>query len=78
MHLASSTLATGPTMTWETWYVCVCVCVCVMEIADSCNVQGIAMGYESRGIPLDTLVTDMDWHITFYKEAADGKKDQVR
>jgi alpha-glucosidase len=37
----------------------------------------IAMGYESRGIPLDTLVTDMDWHITFYKEAAEGKKDQV-
>ena len=36
------------------------------------------MGYETRGIPLDTLVTDMDWHITFYKEAAEGKKDQVR
>ena len=35
------------------------------------------MGYESRGIPLDTMVTDMDWHITFYKEAAEGKKDQV-
>lgn len=36
------------------------------------------MGYESRGIPLDTLVTDMDWHITFYKEAAEGETDQVR
>ena len=35
------------------------------------------MGYEERGIPLDTLVTDMDWHITFYKEAGEGKKDQV-
>ena len=23
------------------------------------------------------LVTDMDWHITFYKEADAGKKDQV-
>ena len=35
------------------------------------------MGYETRGIPLDTMVTDMDWHMTFYKEAAEGKKDQV-
>lgn len=34
-------------------------------------------GYEERGIPLDVLVTDMDWHITFYKEASAGKKDQV-
>lgn len=34
-------------------------------------------GYEQRNIPLDTLVTDMDWHITFYREAAEGKKDQV-
>jgi hypothetical protein len=39
--------------------------------------MGIAMGYEERGIPLDTLVTDMDWHITFYKEAAEGKQDQA-
>lgn len=36
------------------------------------------MGYETRGIPLDTLVSDMDWHITFYKESAEGMKDQVR
>ena len=34
-------------------------------------------GYEDRKIPLDVLVTDMDWHITFYKEASEGKKDQV-
>ena len=34
-------------------------------------------GYEQRGIPLDNLVTDMDWHLTFYKESAEGKKDQV-
>lgn len=33
-------------------------------------------GYEQRNIPLDTLVTDMDWHITFYRE--EGKKDQVK
>ncbi|XP_065915296.1 alpha-xylosidase BoGH31A-like isoform X1 [Dysidea avara] len=38
-----------------------------MEIVDE---------YQQRGIPLDVLVTDMDWHITFYKEAALGKKDQ--
>ena len=35
-------------------------------------------GYEDRKIPLDVLVTDMDWHITFYKEADAGKKDQVQ
>ena len=23
-------------------------------------------------------MTDMDWHITFYKEGAEGKKDQVK
>ena len=39
--------------------------------------QGIVNAYEEHGIPLDVLVTDMDWHITFYKEAAEGKKDQV-
>ena len=35
------------------------------------------LGYESRNIPLDTLVMDMDWHKTFYKEAAEGMIDQV-
>lgn len=39
--------------------------------------QEIVDEYDQRGIPLDVLVTDMDWHITFYKEAALGKKDQV-
>ena len=37
----------------------------------------IAMNYLTRRIPLDVLVTDMDWHITFYKEASEGKKDQA-
>jgi len=31
--------------------------------------------YEVHDTPLDVLVTDMDWHITFYKEAAAGKRD---
>ena len=39
--------------------------------------QEVAEEYEQRNIPLDVLVTDMDWHITFYKEAAEGKTDQV-
>ena len=39
--------------------------------------QEVVNGYEEHEIPLDTLVTDMDWHITFYKEAAEGKKDQA-
>ncbi|XP_019861971.1 PREDICTED: uncharacterized protein LOC105315496, partial [Amphimedon queenslandica] len=28
----------------------------------------VVNGYRSRNIPLDNLVTDMDWHLTFYKE----------
>ena len=39
--------------------------------------QELVRGYEDRNIPLDVLVTDMDWHITFYKESSEGKKDQV-
>ena len=31
-------------------------------------------GYKERNIPLDVLVIDMDWHITFYSA---GQKDQV-
>jgi len=33
--------------------------------------------YEVHSVPLDIIVTDMDWHETFYKEAADGKTDQA-
>ena len=47
------------------------------EVNASNFCQEIVRGYEQRGIPLDVMVTDMDWHITFYKEAAEGKKDQV-
>ena len=57
--------------------VCVCVHVCVCVCAPSSLIQDIVKNYEQRGIPLDVLVTDMDWHKTFYKEAAAGKKDQA-
>jgi alpha-glucosidase (family GH31 glycosyl hydrolase) len=33
--------------------------------------------YEIHDTPLDVFVTDMDWHLTFYKEASKGKKDQA-
>ena len=33
--------------------------------------------YETNDVPLDMLVMDMDWHITFYKEARQGKKGTV-
>ena len=33
--------------------------------------------YIQHDIPLDVLVTDMDWHKTFYKLARSGKKDQA-
>jgi alpha-glucosidase len=39
--------------------------------------RDVVLGYESRNIPLDTLVMDMDWHKTFYKEAAEGMIDQA-
>ncbi|KDO21235.1 hypothetical protein SPRG_13734 [Saprolegnia parasitica CBS 223.65] len=31
------------------------------------EVEGLAADYASRRIPLDTIVLDMDWHLTFYK-----------
>ncbi|CAM2719738.1 unnamed protein product [Rotaria socialis] len=33
--------------------------------------------YIQHDVPLDVLVTDMDWHITFYKLTANGTKDQA-
>ncbi len=33
--------------------------------------------YETNDVPLDMLVMDMDWHITFYKEARQGKKGRT-
>jgi alpha-glucosidase (family GH31 glycosyl hydrolase) len=30
--------------------------------------------YQNHQTPLDIVVTDMDWHETFYKEAAEGRK----
>ena len=39
------------------------------------SLKDIVDNYEQRGIPLDVLITDMDWHITFHKEKSKGKKD---
>ncbi len=33
--------------------------------------------YIDHQIPLDILVTDMDWHATFYSQADAGVKDQA-
>lgn len=33
--------------------------------------------YIQHDVPLDVLVTDMDWHITFYKLASNGTHDQA-
>jgi alpha-glucosidase len=33
--------------------------------------------YIQHDVPLDVLVTDMDWHITFYKLARNGTRDQA-
>ena len=35
--------------------------------------QDIVSEFEEHEIPLDVVVLDMDWHITFY----DGTKDSV-
>jgi len=37
----------------------------------------IVTEYIQHDVPLDVIVTDMDWHITFYKQASQGKKDQA-
>jgi alpha-glucosidase (family GH31 glycosyl hydrolase) len=39
--------------------------------------MGIVNQYEMHQVPLDVLVIDMDWHITFYKEASQGQRDQA-
>ena len=39
------------------------------------SLKDIVDNYEQKGIPLDVLITDMDWHITFHKEKSEGKKD---
>ena len=33
--------------------------------------------YAQHDIPLDVLVIDMDWHMTFYKQASRGVRDQA-
>jgi hypothetical protein len=40
-----------------------CVCVCDSAL--------------TAFSPLDVLVSDMDWHETFYLEASEGQKDQA-
>eukprot|EP01105_Mastigella_eilhardi_P024390 TRINITY_DN6356_c0_g1_i1.p1 TRINITY_DN6356_c0_g1~~TRINITY_DN6356_c0_g1_i1.p1 ORF type:complete len:894 (+),score=191.79 TRINITY_DN6356_c0_g1_i1:360-2684(+) len=37
----------------------------------------IVSEYEQHQTPLDVVVTDMDWHVTFYKEADQGQVDQA-
>ena len=37
----------------------------------------IVRDYVQHDIPLDVLVIDMDWHITFYKQANRGVRDQA-
>jgi alpha-glucosidase len=37
----------------------------------------IVTEYIQHDVPLDVLVTDMDWHITFYKLANNGTRDQA-
>ena len=37
----------------------------------------IVTEYLQHDIPLDVIVTDMDWHLTFYKLAYNGTKDQA-
>ena len=39
------------------------------------SLKDIVDNYEQRGIPLDVLITDMDWHMTFHKEKKEGKRD---
>lgn len=38
------------------------------------HMQELISEYEEHNVPLDVLVLDMDWHITFY----DGTRDAVR
>jgi hypothetical protein len=37
----------------------------------------LVQDYIDHQLPLDILVTDMDWHDTFYSQADAGVKDQA-
>ena len=39
--------------------------------------RNIITEYIQHDVPLDVLVTDMDWHITFYKLDSNGTRDQA-
>ena len=52
--------------------------MCTLSYILAAGYQDLVKEYEQRGVPLDVMVLDIDWHITFYKEAAEGKKDQVK
>jgi len=39
--------------------------------------QDLVEEYEKFLLPLDVLVVDMDWHLTFYKRSNMGEKDQA-
>jgi hypothetical protein len=41
------------------------------------EVQQIVAEYIQHDVPLDVVVSDMDWHLTFYKLAQNGTRDQA-
>ena len=38
----------------------------MLNILSKSDFQKLVRGYKEHTIPLDALVIDMDWHITFY------------
>jgi hypothetical protein len=58
-----------------------CVCVCVFRFSQ-CQIYFVSPPqlktteeYEDNSVPLDILVTDMDWHNTCYREQDQGYVD---
>ena len=41
------------------------------------EVRALVEGFDRRGLPLDAVVMDMDWHRTFYDEERRGVVDQA-
>ncbi|KAF0699404.1 Aste57867_10012 [Aphanomyces stellatus] len=42
------------------------------------EIDQIAGQYSTRGIPLDVVVLDMDWHLTFYKNSSADQSGQPK
>ena len=66
MHLEFFIPDTGLMTTLGKWYESYKITDFYVEYFVESDFQKLVRGYKEHTIPLDALVIDMDWHITFY------------